>query len=134
MTDAATGEPVSGESVRAQSLVTYSTVYGRTQADGSYRIVVGSPGAWDVSAADASTTYSTSTRRITLAGADLKDITFALAKGQRLSGKATAENTSNPCPASRSTSGTPRGRASPLRPPPAMAPTAPRPSPTARTP
>ncbi|QYM63887.1 carboxypeptidase-like regulatory domain-containing protein [Microbacterium sp. Se5.02b] len=134
VTDAATGEPVSGESVRAQSLVTYSTVYGRTQADGSYRIVVGSPGAWDVSAADASTTYSTSTRRITLAGADLKDITFALAKGQRLSGKATAENTSNPLPGIQVYVWNAAGRASPLRPPPAMAPTAPRPSPTARTP
>uniref|UniRef100_UPI0018CC17A0 fibronectin type III domain-containing protein n=5 Tax=Microbacterium TaxID=33882 RepID=UPI0018CC17A0 len=98
LTDAATGEPVSGASVRAHSLVTYSSAYGTTQSDGSYRVVVGAPGAWDVVAAEGSTTYSAATRRVTLAGTDLTDITFALAKGQRVSGRATGENTTNPLP------------------------------------
>ncbi|NJI60299.1 hypothetical protein HCX50_12755 [Microbacterium oxydans] len=98
LTDAATGEPVSGASVRAQSLVTYSTAYGMTQSDGTYRVVVGAPGAWDVVAAEGSATYSAATRRVTVAGTDLKDITFALAKGQRVSGRATGENTTNPLP------------------------------------
>ncbi|MFB8188273.1 carboxypeptidase regulatory-like domain-containing protein [Microbacterium sp. NPDC055988] len=98
LTDAATGEPVFGASVRAQSPDSYAYAYGMTQSDGTYRVVVGSPGAWDVVAAEDSAIYSAATRRVTVAGADLKDITFALAKGQRLSGRVTGENTTNPLP------------------------------------
>ncbi|GGM61783.1 hypothetical protein GCM10010489_36650 [Microbacterium saperdae] len=95
VTDAASGAPVAGAAVQANAPDAYRWGFTQTQTDGTFRLAVGVRGSWDITVANTSTTFVPSTRRVTVAETDVSNIAFALAKGQTLSGRVSAENNGN---------------------------------------